>query len=990
MTKARKAKAPGSSENTSQPVERSDASGSKASSPPLKRKRIPSPPPQLDPDAHLDEEEDEEEDAGRTKRPRSSAPDDFPTFESRATITVQPVVGPSRDAQAAIPYIPRESGPTGAAVDILRAFGVAAPVFLAPDAKEEAELGLKWKRDGSELDIDNNAGPDQHLELARFFQEEQANFGQNATVVDALRNLGLETLGQLLPGLDVRLLPHQYIGVSWMLTKERNKREKGGILADDMGLGKTVQAIALMAANPPDLDAEDQREDRRKSTLVVAPAALLDQWKDEIETKADMFRVFIHHGTKKAKTIAALRKYDVVITSYHTLHYEFNPRTNKDTTGPIAQTKWYRIILDEAQIIRNRTAQISASVARLNSTYRWCLTGTPFTNGLNDLYPLLRFARLRPWNDWESFATHIGSRQFKDAEAATGKMAAIVKKHLLRRKKTDQLEGKPILQLKKKTIEIEFVDFTPEERRIYKSVLLRQQMMITKFLRAGTLLKNYKYILVMILRLRQVCCHPQLIAYAANDIANEDAERVLAAPGIEYDDDDNEGQGAISDLPTAIRVMGLDMVKRLKEQFRTREIERLVNPPQDGDEEGTEAEDAECPICFDMMANPCITMCGHQFCRDCVEGLFTRQVEYANDDGGVDTRPCPACRQNVRQDQLFKSTLFEPSVDEIKKMGDGLEKEKDGDQKKDMAVFDLTLENSDDDLPSAHELFNPKEKPKKEKREEAKEKRPRKMQKKRIASVSDGSDDGAIEGTLDDEAIYTPSKKVKKGVVDVKGKGKQKAWSNSSSVKSFSDSDSSSDLDQEDDPKAFRPGMLNAMQDFQSSAKMQKMVDLLKQWMDNDPDDKVIIYSQWIKCLDMLEGALQRDEIRCIRYDGSMNRQDRSAAVKRFKKKGSAHVLLVSTKCGSVGLNLTEANRVINFDPAWNFASESQAYDRVHRIGQQKEVVVKRLIVRDSIEERILRIQGGKQDLVDAALGEGQPGRLQRLRIKDILKLFGM
>lgn len=71
-----------------------------------------------------------------------------------------------------------------------------------------------------------------------------------------------------------------------------------------------------------------------------------------------------------------------MITSYHTLHYEYNPRTNRDTNGPLAQTKWYRVILDEAQIIRTRSAQISISVAKLNATYRWCLTGTPFTNGL--------------------------------------------------------------------------------------------------------------------------------------------------------------------------------------------------------------------------------------------------------------------------------------------------------------------------------------------------------------------------------------------------------------------------------------------------------------------------------------------------------------------------------------------------------------------------------------------------------------------------------
>lgn len=114
---------------------------------------------------------------------------------------------------------------------------------------------------------------------------------------------------------------------------------------------------------------------------------------------------------------------------------------------------------------------------------------------------------------------------------------------------------------------------------------------------------------------------------------------------------------------------------------------------------------------------------------------------------------------------------------------------------------------------------------------------------------SDGSDEGAIDLTLDDDAVFTPSKKTKKHVIDTKGEGKQKAaFSDLSDVDSSDDDDS--DDDSEEEAKAFRPAMLDRMQDFESSAKMQRMVDLLKQWMDEEPDDKVIVYSQWTKCLD--------------------------------------------------------------------------------------------------------------------------------------------
>lgn len=106
-----------------------------------------------------------------------------------------------------------------------------------------------------------------------------------------------------------------------------------------------------------------------------------------------------------------------------------------------------------------------------------------------------------------------------------------------------------------------------------------------------------------------------------------------------------------------------------------------------------------------------------------------------------------------------------------------------------------------------------------------------------------------IDLTLDDDALSSPSKKVGKRP-DPKGKGKQKAYSDSSDQDvTSSDSESGSESDSVDDREAFKANMLDEFQDFESSAKMRRMVELLQQWLDEAPDDKVVIYSQWTSCL---------------------------------------------------------------------------------------------------------------------------------------------
>jgi hypothetical protein len=205
------------------------------------------------------------------------------------------------------------------------------------------------------------------------------------------------------------LMDHQKLGLAWMKSMEEGNN-KGGILADDMGLGKTIQALALMVSRP-------SSDPDRKTTLIVAPVALMQQWKREIERMlrpgVHQRSVFVLHGDRRAATYKDLKKYDVVLTTFGTLASELKRKEHLNLEGregdrdgnmqaaclPILGPKsvWYRVIIDEAQCIKNRNTKAALACCTINATYRWCMSGTPMMNCVVELHSLLKFLRIRPY-----------------------------------------------------------------------------------------------------------------------------------------------------------------------------------------------------------------------------------------------------------------------------------------------------------------------------------------------------------------------------------------------------------------------------------------------------------------------------------------------------------------------------------------------------------------------------------------------------------------
>ena len=161
------------------------------------------------------------------------------------------------------------------------------------------------------------------------------------------------------------------------------------------------------------------------------------------------------------------------------------------------------------------------------------------------------------------------------------------------------------------------------------------------------------------------------------------------------------------------------------------------------------------------------------------------------------------------------------------------------------------------------------------------------------------------------------------------------------------------------DPRLLKSGAGGAV----PSAKFELLMDMLSSMV--EAGRSVIVFSQFVEMLDLIEQALTTQQIPFLKLTGQT--KDRETPVARFQA-GEVQVFLISLKAGGTGLTLTRADTVIHYDPWWNPAVENQATDRAHRIGQDKTVFVYKLIASGTVEEKMVELQGKKQALVDSVL----------------------
>lgn len=443
-------------------------------------------------------------------------------------------------------------------------------------------------------------------------------------------------------GMKLTLLPFQQEALHWMVEQEKSKYN-GGILADEMGMGKTIEMISLMMWDP-----------EKGPNLVVAPTVALMQWKSEIEKHAGgRLKVYLFHGANRAKTLEELEGYDVILTSYAVVEssyrkerYGFSRHKRKVREKSLLHTKkFYRVVLDEAHNIKDRTSSTAKAADNLRCEKRWCLTGTPLQNRIGELYSLIRFLDVEPyccyyctkcecksktWNfpDYRvcslcghapmchsNFFNHFLLKNIQryglefEGKDAFHRLQLLLRQIMLRRTKVERADD---LGLPPKVVEIRRDMFNPEEKDLYQSLYTNSKRQFDGYVAQGVVLNNYANIFTLITRMRQLADHPDLVLKRMKPTENAAASK---------------------ELLTGVIV---------------------------------------CQLCDDEAEDPIESKCHHKFCRMCIK-------EYADSfEGDTKQLKCPVChiplsidfdQPPIEQDSMEPSGKKSSIVNRINMMG---------------------------------------------------------------------------------------------------------------------------------------------------------------------------------------------------------------------------------------------------------------------------------------------------------------------------------
>lgn len=477
-------------------------------------------------------------------------------------------------------------------------------------------------------------------------KERERTFGADEKGNSSLWRLNINSNGQ----------KTYYNVITGQEERENPPQVLGGLLADMMGLGKTLSVLTLVVhtldeasewakLSPCVSHPREQSHTKKgkgsqlpacgptplvqnsKATLLVSPLSTIANWEEQIKQhiQPGTLKYYVYHGAGRIKDIKKLAEYDLVITTYGSVASEFNHRCKKKQgVYPLEEINWFRIVLDEAHMIREQSTQQSKAICRLAAQRRWAVTGTPVQNRLEDLGALMAFLRIRPFDERGGFAQHIMA-PFKlcDPEILP-KLRLLVNSVTLRRLK-DRIDLPP------RHDKLVKLNFSADEQRLYDIFAKNAQDRVQVITKQGEHVlggKSYVHILQSILRLRLICAH-------GKDLLNEEDLKVMNGlskdSAIDLDSDDDDDKSSLTPK------QAYDMYNLMKET--NADICVACNCkicPNDSVESDAEPKD-------EVIGH--MTLCYHILCNSCIGKWKSDMEEIA---GGSSRFNCPVCHQTIK------------------------------------------------------------------------------------------------------------------------------------------------------------------------------------------------------------------------------------------------------------------------------------------------------------------------------------------------------
>ncbi|KAF1939035.1 hypothetical protein EJ02DRAFT_353105 [Clathrospora elynae] len=736
-------------------------------------------------------------------------------------------------------------------------------------------------------------------------------------------------------GMCTSLKPYQVLGTAFMRRRENASDEpKGGLMADQMGLGKTLMMLANMVNGQPAKGAKGPR-----TTLLIATPALLTQWKNEIDQHTDCkFKVMRYGaGTRLDSTNASdvLGAHDIILTTYTEIMRSYpknDPPIGFQTVeqkmewwkevyekerGVLHRMMFLRIVLDEAQAIKNHTSRTSIACRALMGHHKWALSGTPILNSLTELYPYFKFLGVPYTGSFKIFKhNYCDSGDTENTE----RLLVRLSQFMIRRTHADYMFGAPILKLPQADQTTYWCEFNSVERCIYNIVRSRFAKRINVWAQKGELDKSYGNALVMLLRLRQLTAHVLMLHFVIRDLLErEDIELIKKVVNDQAGDSHSRGGKTIFAVRKQLDKLAADERKKRAAKDAAKAAERVYRDDDDDLSDDEEVDD-EPELEAEEQAQQGATRytSGGQFGKEYNFKPFLSSLKTGESwETAKKKARCGYCGKQPRMPWIMSCGHLICS--EPCRTDSNIEAAEVGKTHPDCKACGITplyIHFCDPDYGDTPEVV----------------------------------------------ASGTRSQKKKK-----KKERERKR------------------LDRED----IADDWLNSMgDDVLPSAKTIAVKSQIMNWLKENPQVKIIVYTQFLAMIRILARICQKEGWKTEEYHGKMSLFARDHAITTFAENPDSRIMLASLRCGGLGLNLTMASKVIMIDPWWNSASEQQAFCRVFRIGQKEETFMSRLCVRNTVDARLIEMQVRKQNEIDSVMAD-DGAKMKRMDIRSLMKLFG-